>query len=159
MQRADGEEYTVKAAPLICYEDTVPRLARAATRKGAELLVNLTFDTWFGQTPAQFQHHLIAAFRAIENRRYLIRSSNSGYSAVVDPLGRTIASIRPFTVGTLKAKVRLLDEKTPYTAYIGETPWWMLLAAIVGIYVAPLIRRRTRPVLGRLRLPARADAT
>ena len=84
------------------------------------LLVNLTFDTWFGETAAPFQHHLIAAFRAIENRRYLIRSSNSGYSAIVDPLGQTIASIRPFTAGTTSAKVRLIDEQTPYTAYRGR---------------------------------------
>jgi apolipoprotein N-acyltransferase len=136
MRRADGHEYTVPAAPLICYEDTVPWLARRATQKGARLLVNLTFDTWFGQTMAPFQHHLIAAFRAIENRRYLIRSSNSGYSAIVDPLGKTIASIRPFTAGSLSAKVRLIDEQTPYTAYLGETPWWLLLVATTGMMVA-----------------------
>ena len=85
MKRLDGREYHVKAAPLICYEDTLPTLARQATRQGAQLLVNLTFDTWFGRTHAPYQHHLIAAFRAIENRRYLIRCTNSGYSAVVDP--------------------------------------------------------------------------
>jgi apolipoprotein N-acyltransferase len=144
MPRSDREQHMVNVAPLICYEDTVPSLARRATRQGAELLVNLTFDTWFGNTPAQFQHHLIAAFRAIENRRYLIRSSNSGYSAVVDPLGRTIASIPPFTVGTLSAKVRLLDDKTPYTAYLGETPWWLLLAATVGMMVVKRWRRKVR---------------
>ena len=109
-RRNGGRPYTVQAAPLICYEDTVPALARRATKKGATLLVNLTFDTWFGETAAPFQHHLIAAFRAIENRRYLIRASNSGYSAVVDPLGQTIASNPPFVPGTLEAKVRLIDE-------------------------------------------------
>ena len=66
MRRPDGTAYTLKVAPLICYEDTVPALAREATRKGAELLVNLTSDSWFGRTPALHQHHLIAAFRAIE---------------------------------------------------------------------------------------------
>jgi apolipoprotein N-acyltransferase len=142
MRRADGNEYTVQAAPLICYEDTVPWLARRATQKGARLLVNLTFDTWFGQTAAPFQHHLIAAFRAIENRRYLIRSSNSGYSAIVDPLGKTIASIRPFTAGTLSVKVRLIDEQTPYTAYLGETPWWLLLVATTGMMITERWRRR-----------------
>ncbi len=136
IKRPDGREVTVKAAPLICYEDTVPSLARRATRQGAELLVNLTYDTWFGRTAAPYQHHLIAAFRAIENRRYLIRCTNSGYSAVVDPLGRTIASIPPFTVGTLSVKVRLLNEQTPYTAYLGETPWWLLLAVTTGMMIA-----------------------
>jgi apolipoprotein N-acyltransferase len=141
MRRPDGREYTTKAAPLICYEDTVPALARQATRQGAELLVNLTYDTWFGRTAAPYQHHLIAAFRAIENRRYLIRCTNSGYSAVVDPLGRTIASIHPFTAGTLSVKVRLIEEQTPYTAYLGETPWWLLLAVTTGMIIVRRWRR------------------
>jgi len=144
MPRRNAGALTVQAAPLICYEDTVPALARRATRKGATLLVNLTFDTWFGETAAPFQHHLIAAFRAIENRRYLIRASNSGYSAVVDPLGRTIASIQPFIAGTLVAKVRLFDELTPYTAYLGETPWWALLALTTGLLVVKRWRHDDR---------------
>jgi apolipoprotein N-acyltransferase len=143
MRRQGGREYKVQAAPLICYEDTVPWLARRATKKGALLLVNLTFDTWFGHTAAPFQHHLIAAFRAIENRRYLIRSSNSGYSAIVDPTGRTIASIRPFTAGTTSAKVRLVDALTPYTAYLGETPWWLLLIATTSMMIWQRWRRKT----------------
>jgi len=144
MQRQGGRQYTMKAAPLICYEDTVPALARRATRQGAELLVNLTYDTWFGRTVAPYQHHLIAAFRAIENRRYLIRATNSGYSAVVDPLGRTIASIPAFTAGTMSVKVRLLDEQTPYTAYLGETPWWLLLAVTTGMMIVQRWRRDGR---------------
>jgi apolipoprotein N-acyltransferase len=135
MERPDGRKYLAKAAPLICYEDTVPSLARQATRKGAQLLVNMTFDTWFGRTHAPYQHHLIAAFRAIENRRYLIRCTNSGYSAVVDPVGRTISSIPEFTAGTLSAKVRLIDEMTVYTAYLGETPWWCLLVVVSALMV------------------------
>ncbi len=141
MRRPDGRQYTMKTAPLICYEDTVPALARRATRQGAELLVNLTYDTWFGRTAAPYQHHLIAAFRAIENRRYLIRSTNSGLSAVVDPLGRTIASIPPFTAGTVAVKVRLLDEQTLYTAYLGETPWWLLFAVTTGMMIVGRWRR------------------
>ena len=82
-----------------CQRWRAERPGRAPT-----LLVNMTFDTWFGETAAPFQHHLIAAFRAIENRRYLVRASNSGYSAVVDPIGRTIASIRPFAPGTLECQ-------------------------------------------------------
>jgi apolipoprotein N-acyltransferase len=144
MQRRDGRAYTVKAAPLICYEDTVPALARRATRHGAELLVNLTYDTWFGRTAAPYQHHLIAAFRAIENRRYLIRSTNSGYTAVVDPLGRTIASIPLLTADTVSVNVRLLSEQTPYTAYLGETPWWLLFAGTTGMIIVGRWRRANR---------------
>ncbi len=69
MHRPDGTAYTLKVSPLICYEDTVPALARESVGQGAELLVNITSDSWFGRTLAPHQHHLIAAFRAIENRR------------------------------------------------------------------------------------------
>jgi apolipoprotein N-acyltransferase len=132
MRRRDGTAYPLKVSPLICYEDIVPALARIATQHGAELLVNLTYDTWFGRSMAPFQHHVIAAFRAIENRRYLVRSTNTGYSAVVDPLGRTIASIRPFREGIIAVSVSLLDYPSTYTRYLGETPWWALCFATLG---------------------------
>jgi apolipoprotein N-acyltransferase len=147
MKAQDGEDYTLKLAPLICYEDTVPALARRATRRGAELLVNLTYDTWFGRTAAPFQHHVIASFRAIENRRYLVRSTNSGYTAVVDPLGRTIAQISPFQEGTAAVRVSLLDYSSAYTRYVGETPWWGLCCASLGFYA--LKRWRDRASLKR----------
>jgi apolipoprotein N-acyltransferase len=140
MRRPDGSEYTLNVSPLICYEDTVPSLSREAAGKGAELLVNLTSDAWFGRSLAPHQHHLIAAFRAIENRRYLVRSATTGLSAVVDPLGRTIARIPSFSEGTITATVGLLGEVTPYTAWIGDWPWWALLAVSAGLVLA----RRTR---------------
>src|SRR5262249_41460354 len=115
------------------YEDTVPGLARAATRMGAELLVNLTSDSWFGRTLAPHQHHRIAAFRAIENRRFLVRATNTGLSAVVDPLGRTIARIPPFPEGTATARVSPLSDRSAYTDWVGDRPWWTLLAvSLVG---------------------------
>lgn len=142
MQRPDGSAYPLKVAPLICYEDTVPALAREATRRGAELLVNISSDAWFGRSLAPRQHHLIAAFRAIENRRFLVRSTTTGDSAIVDPLGRTIARIPPFSEGVAMASVGLLKEATPYAAWVGDRPWWGLLAVCVGMAVAR--RRSTR---------------
>jgi apolipoprotein N-acyltransferase len=133
MRRRDGTSYTLRVSPLVCYEDTLPALARTATLKGAELLVNLTYDTWFGRSAAPFEHHLIAAFRAIENRRYLVRATNNGYSAVVDPLGRTIAQIPPFAEGTAAARVDLLNYRSTYTHHVGERPWWGLLAVSLGV--------------------------
>jgi apolipoprotein N-acyltransferase len=146
MRGSDRGEYTLKLSPLICYEDTVPSLARKAVRHGAELLVNLTYDTWFGQTAAPFQHHVIAAFRAIENRRYLIRSTNSGTSAVVDPLGRTIARISPFREGIAAVKVGLLDYPSVYTRYLGETPWWGVCFASIGVITFRRWRQRACPL-------------
>jgi apolipoprotein N-acyltransferase len=131
MQRPDGRGYTLKVAPLICYEDTSPALARRATRKGAELLVNLTYDTWFGRSAAADQHHLIASFRAIETRRYLVRATNSGTTAVVDPVGRTVCRLAPFTEATATARVALLKGRTVY-ATVGEGPWWAWLAVVAA---------------------------
>src|SRR5262249_11985898 len=139
MRRVDGTEYTLRVSPLICYEDTVPALAREAAQKGAALLVNMTSDAWFGRSLAPFQHHLIAAFRAIENRRFLVRSTTTGLSAIVDPLGRTIARIGPFSEGTITANVSLLTDPSPYTTWIGDRPWWALLAVSAGLIIA---RRR-----------------
>lgn len=151
MTRADGTPYTLKVSPLICYEDIVPALAREATRRGSELLVNISSDAWFGRSLAPRQHHLIAAFRAIENRRYLVRSTTTGDSAIVDPLGRTIARIPPFSEGTITATVRLLRDASPYSSWVGDRPWWALLALAAGLAVL-------RWVLGRRsRIPSSSD--
>ena len=142
MRHANGLDYTAKVAPLICYEDTVTAPARDATRQGAELLVNLTYDTWFGRSAAQYQHHLIAIFRAIENRRFLVRSTYTGYTAVVNPLGKTIADIPPFSEGKLSVDVTLMGYQSSYTNYVGEYPWWGLLSLSIGSIV---VRRRKKP--------------
>jgi apolipoprotein N-acyltransferase len=140
MRRADGTAYTLKVAPLICYEDTVPAPACEAALGGAQLLVNLTYDTWFGRTVAPDEHHLIAAFRAIENRRFLVRATNTGLSAVVDPLGRTIAQLPAFSEGAVAAKVVLIDDQTVYARFIRERPWWALLTISIGVVIARHMR-------------------
>lgn len=143
MERPNGPAYTARVAPLICYEDTVTSPARDATRQGAELLVNLTYDTWFGRTAAQYQHHLIAIFRAIENRRFLVRSTYTGYTAVVNPLGKTIAAIPPFSEGKLTVDVALMTYQSSYTQYVGELPWWGVLAISAGSIVAQRRKKLT----------------
>lgn len=128
---ADG---TIGVAPLICYEDVVPGLSRAATRGGANILVNMTNDAWFGDTAAPHQHHLIAAWRAIENRRFLIRSTNSGLTAIVNPLGETVATLPTFSEGILESAVVPLEELSPYTAWVGDLPWWGLtVLTLLGV--------------------------
>jgi len=130
----------VKVSPLICYEDIVPSMSRDAVNSGAELLINQTNDAWFGDTVAPYQHHLIASFRAIETDRYLLRSTNTGLTAVVDPLGRTLASLLPSTEGILPMEVSLRDTKTVYTRL--PIPFlWLILAAGAVVLV---IRRAFR---------------
>ncbi len=130
----------VKVSPLICYEDVIPAPARESVLKGAELLVNITNDTWFGNTVAPRQHHLIASFRAIENRRYLVRSTNSGLTAVVNALGQTVSQLPPYSEGTLLAKVHLISYKTIYTRFIGDRIWWGLTLVTLCMLVVSACR-------------------
>ncbi len=93
-----GQKHPVTA--LICYEDILPRFTNDAVRHGdPELLVNMTNDAWFGDTTEPWEHLALAQLRAVEHRRYLVRGTNSGVSAVVDPVGRVIAHSGTFQSG------------------------------------------------------------
>lgn len=136
----------LKVSPLICYEDIIPELSRRAVNKGAELLINMTNDAWFGDTAAPLQHNLIASFRAIENRRYLLRSTNTGLTAIVDPLGKTIGSLQPYSEGVLQQSVDLIKLKSPAAFY--NFTFWLKLAALSMflISLANHLRNRRKPV-------------
>jgi apolipoprotein N-acyltransferase len=102
---------------LICFESIFPKLARDWTANGANLLVNITNDAWFGRSSAPWQHLSMSVFRAVENRRSLARSANTGVSAFVDPLGR-ISGISPlFQPFYLVADVPLLQTKTMFVSF------------------------------------------
>jgi len=132
----------LKVSPLICYEDVVPDLARESVNQGAELLANLTNDAWFGDTIAPDQHHLIASFRAIENRRYLLRATNSGTTAVVSPLGKTLKQLPKFKAETLLANVQLIRYKTFYTRFAGPWAPWTLL--VIVLLTSALRKRKNK---------------
>ncbi len=78
-------------SPLICWENLFAGLARESVRKGAQLLVLLTNDGWFGRTAEPIQHNLASVLRAVENRVPIVVSSNSGPSMIIDAYGRVIA--------------------------------------------------------------------
>jgi len=118
-----------RLAPLICYEVILPEYVRKFTAKGAVLLVNVTEDGWYGWTGEPYQHLLLARWRAIENRRFLLRCVNNGLSAVVDPAGRIAAGPRdPRRPDFIRARIRYYRGKTLYTVY-GD--WLVAVAALV----------------------------
>lgn len=131
---------TVKVSPLVCYEDILPSLGKTATQLGAELLVNQTNDAWFGDSVAPYQHHMIATFRAIENRRFLLRSTNTGLTAVVGPTGNTLASLLPFTEAVLPMEISLLNYRSFYT----NTPVEELITVLAGISTIIILLRSRR---------------
>ena len=89
-----GTSYPVAKTPggnigvFICYEAIIPQLARKLVANGAGVLVNISNDAWYGDTAAAYQHLEMARLRAIENHRYLLRATNNGLTALIDPYGR-----------------------------------------------------------------------
>ncbi len=130
-----------KVSVLICYEDILPGFTnKEVSHADPELLVNMTNDAWFGDTTEPWQHLALAKFRAIEHRRFLVRSTNSGVSAVIDPNGSIVPGTlsRPFKAEAHDATVRWLRGKTVYEL-LGDVPWYLLTVALVA---AAFVKRR-----------------
>ncbi len=132
---ATEETPELRVAPLVCYEDVVDDLSRKAVRQGANLLINITNDAWFSDTAAPYQHNLLASFRAIENRRYLVRAANTGVSSVITPTGKTASQLKTFSQGVLSTVIEPLSTLSPYSGYIGNNLMWglSLLASVASL--------------------------
>lgn len=118
-----GREYVVMETPvatignLICYEIIFPGLVREFAVRGADLLVTITNDAWFGETSAPYQHFSMAVFRAIENRMPVVRSANTGISGFIDSKGRILKKSGIFVEAVLTGEVARGRGKSFYTAY------------------------------------------
>jgi apolipoprotein N-acyltransferase len=118
-----GEEATVFSGPgftfsaPICFEDTFGYLSRNFTRRGADVLINLTNDAWSKSLPAQNQHLSTAVFRAVENRRPLLRATISGQTCVIEPSGKITAMASPFSEAWINEAVPIVKKTTFYTLY------------------------------------------
>lgn len=130
---ATDETPELRVAPLVCYEDVVADLSRDAVRAGANLLINVTNDAWFSDTAAPYQHNLLASFRAIENRRYLIRAANTGLSAVITPTGKTASQLKTFSQGVLSTVIEPVNTLSPYSGYVGNKLLWGISLLSLGL--------------------------
>jgi len=109
-------------AVLICYEDIFPGLVRRFCSDGADFLVNMTNDAWFGDTTAPYQHAQASVFRAVENRVPVVRATNTGFSCFVSPEGRILARVEDngkeiFVTGHKGCDLILRKTKTFYTRF------------------------------------------
>lgn len=120
----------VPLATPVCFEITYPDLVRGLMARGAELVVNLSNDAWFGRTGYAALHFVHARFRAVELRTWVVRAANTGISAVIDPRGRVVARLPVFTEGTLHAEVGRARGSTLYARF-GDVPILVLLGALV----------------------------
>jgi apolipoprotein N-acyltransferase len=125
----------------ICYEAIFPGLVRRFAAGGAELLVNVTNDAWYGTTSAPYQHLAMAALRAVENRRYMVRAANTGVTAVVDARGRILERTRLFDTTVLVREVPLIAETTFYTRH-GDLFAHACAAAALALLAATARRAR-----------------
>jgi apolipoprotein N-acyltransferase len=131
-------------AVFICYEDIIPAFVNSIVRSGKpDLLVNITNDAWFGDTTEPWIHLALAKLRAVEHRRFLVRATNSGVSAIVDPVGRVVANTGTFIQDAVSAEVAWLRPTTIF-GVIGNTPWYLVsLASLVLAFAFRRPRTKT----------------
>jgi apolipoprotein N-acyltransferase len=141
--RLNGHRYGV----FICYEAVFADEVRQFSQLGAEVLVNISDDGWYGDTSAPWQHLNMARMRAIENRRWILRDTNNGVTAAIDPYGRVRQSIPRHQADALPAAYGFRDDITFYTAH-GDLFAWacaILALGVVGWSLRVNLRRILHP--------------
>ncbi len=131
-----------KIGAFICYESIFPDEVRQFALRGAQVFVNISNDGWFGESGAPGQHLNMARMRAIENRRWLLRATNTGITAAIDPLGRVVARAPRNQRIALQAPYAPIAELTFYTRHGDWFAWTCVVISLLGLLV---------------RVPARGD--
>lgn len=108
-------KYNIGLAPIICYESAFAKFTASYVNKEADVLVVITNDGWWGNTPGYKQHHSFSQLRAIENRRFVVRSANTGISSVIDLTGNVLYQTNWWQQEAFNTKVNTLRLKTFYT--------------------------------------------
>lgn len=140
-----GNRYAVGPLPgggtfgvFICYEAIYPGEVRRYAANGAQLLINISNDGWFGHSAAAEQHLHMVRVRAAENRRWIVRSTNSGYTVSVDPYGRVVEPLPP----DVRAAADLpYDFRTDETIYTRFGDWFAWLCVVVSAILLMISRR------------------
>lgn len=125
----------------ICYEIIFPNLVRNFTKRGADFLVTITNDGWYGRSAAPYQHFAMAVLRAVENRRYLCRAATTGISGIIDPYGRILAQSELMTQTFLDHIITPVHHKTIYTE-LGDVLAHVSLTLTVIFLILAVIKRR-----------------
>ncbi len=132
----------------ICYEIIFPDLVRRFVKNGANFLVTITNDGWYGPTSAPYQHFAIAVFRSVENRRFLLRAATTGVSGIIDPWGRVVQKSKIMTETFLTGRVTPGRDLTFYARHgdlFSLTSLTLtLLAFILSIFFGRHVRQRKR---------------
>ncbi|MDX1622446.1 MAG: apolipoprotein N-acyltransferase [Gemmatimonadota bacterium] len=146
-QFAMGGEWTtwevegIDFGALICYESTFPDVSRELVRAGADFLVNITNDAWFGPTAAPYQHASHLVLRSVEHRVAFLRAANTGISGWVDPLGRYRARTDLYEKAVVVADLPIPGIETPYTRW-GDWAPFLAVVAWGTLALAGTVRKR-----------------
>jgi apolipoprotein N-acyltransferase len=131
----------IKAGVLICFESIFPDMARKTVIEGANMLVVMTNDAWFGNTGAPYQHAEMAIFRAVETGRWLVRAANTGISEIVSPDGTVKVESRLLTPEYITGTVTLYEHRTFYVKY--GIVWFLLICAgIIFLHISTIYYTR-----------------
>ena len=141
---AEGQPL-LKAAGLdlamaICYEIAYPK-AVAVHGRGADLLVTVSNDTWFGSSIGPLQHAQMARMRAIENGKSVLRATNNGVTALIDDRGAVVAELPQFEQGVLTGTVQATSGSTPFARFLNAPLLGVLAAVTVGLVIVRVRRR------------------
>jgi apolipoprotein N-acyltransferase len=128
--RAPLQAGSSKLGVFICYESIFPDEVRQLAAGGAQVFVNTSNDGWYGDSGAYAQHLKQARMRAVENNRWLLRATNTGVTAAIDPYGRVVSTIPRKIRAAMDANYGLSDVSTFYTRH-GD--WFAYLCAIISV--------------------------
>ncbi|OGU27971.1 MAG: apolipoprotein N-acyltransferase [Ignavibacteria bacterium GWA2_54_16] len=127
----DGSSTTLSS--MICYESVYPNFVREFVRRGAEFLVIITNDSWWGNTSGAYQHASYASFRAVENRRWIVRVANGGISGFVDPTGVIHDETKLYTASTLLGTIEPRHDQTFYARH-GDV-FALFCSGVAGLFI------------------------
>lgn len=128
-RRIEKTPPTVKIATPICYDDAFNDICRPLYKAGAEIFVNLTDDSWSLKDISEIQHFVVSSYRSIEYRTTLVRSTNSGYSVVVDPAGKILADLPLFEEAALAYDIPVYNRKATTYSIFGD--WFPAMLIII----------------------------
>lgn len=135
----NGTRYGV----FICYESVFPGEVREFTANGAQVLINISDDLWYGETSAPWQHLQMSRMRALENHRWVLLATNNGTTASIDPLGRVVKQAPRNVRTTLVAPYAPQNEITFYSRYGDIFAWACVVISILAVIVRWRFRART----------------
>ena len=132
-----------KVSAVICYESVFPGEVREFVANGAQVLVNISNDGWYGETGAPYQHLQMTRMRAIENHRWILLDTNNGVTSSIDPFGRVVKRVDRNIMTAMAAPYDVVTETTLYTRFGDAFAWICVIISLVMVLVRWTFRART----------------